>query len=161
MNSQPSPLNCVSYFVTDLIVAANPDYKPVEATHLKFQDLQIECKIEKPHQPEEMPKHPFWRILLKIAQNVGKDKNTPYNFSIAMLGHFSVHPGFPKDKIEQLVSVNGCSMLYSTAREILRSAMGHGPYRPLILPTVTFLESEGPERAVPKESSRGNSSENQ
>ena len=39
-----------------------------------------------------------------------------------------------------MVEVNGSSVLYSAARQILRNAMSSGPFNPLLLPTASFVE---------------------
>lgn len=139
MNVQLSPLSCLGYFVTDLVITANPKHNPDKPAKLNFNDLQIDCKTEKPEE-DVTQKEKLWRVWLQINQNVSTGKNSPYNFMISLHGQFIVHPKYSKDKAKKLVSINGCSLLYTTARTVLCSAMSHGPFRPLILPTVCFLE---------------------
>jgi len=133
----PSPLRCHGYFVTGLMLSANSEYDQKKPTSLTFEDLKIEPSAEA--LPEEEGKS-FWRVTLQIQQNVEPDRNAPYNFSIAMVGTFEVHPKFPAGKIKEMAAVNGSSILYSTARQILRDAMSNGPFPALDLPTVRFTE---------------------
>lgn len=148
MNAHPSPLKCTCYFVTDLVVTANPEHDPKKPPSLDFRDLLVDCRTEKPKKSEGEKEQQLWRISLRVAQNVDPEKNSPYNFTVSILGQFVVHPEYPKEKTEQLVTINGSSLLYTTVREILRSAMSHGPFPPLILPTVCFMETKGETCAV-------------
>jgi len=141
MNPKPSPLKCRSYYVTDLIVNANPKYNPAKPTRLEFRDLIVDAKTE---QPENEDVAHVWRVFLKISQNVEDEKNTPYNFTVSLFGSFDVAKDYPQDKVQSLVEINGASILYSVGREVLRVAMGHGPYRPLFLPTVSFVQPQPP-----------------
>lgn len=141
MKGHPSPLKCRGYYVTELALTANPQHQTREKVNLDFADLVIESNAE-----AVAPKDgaPFWRVALRVCQNVGPEKNAPYNFAVALLGTFEVHPSYPGDKVKQLVEVNGSSILYGAARQILREAMSSGPFRPLLLPTASFFEAEAP-----------------
>ena len=124
----PALLRCHGYFVTGLMLTANSDYDQKKPTALNFEDLKIEPAAD----------------ALQVQQNVEADKNAPYNFSVGLVGTFEVHPKFPADKIKEMVSVNGSSILYSAARQILREVMNNGPFPALDLPTVRFLEKDKP-----------------
>lgn len=137
----PALLRCHGYFVTGLMLTANSDYDQKKPTTLNFEDLKIEPAADA--LPEEQGKI-LWRVTLQVQQNVEADKNAPYNFSVGLVGTFEVHPKFPADKIKEMVSVNGSSILYSAARQILREAMNNGPFPALDLPTVRFLEKDKP-----------------
>lgn len=139
MQAQPSPLRCRSYFVTELALTANPDYDASKPSALDFKDLQVTSTADILAQEKEYQK-PLWQLLLRVHQNVGPEKNAPYNFVLVLVGHFEVHPDYPADKAKQLAEVNGSSILYSAARQILRDAMNNGPFRPLLLPTVSFAD---------------------
>ena len=141
----PSPLKCHGYFLTGLTLIANPEYDKKKPTLLKFEDLKVDPSANA--LPEEQGKK-LWRVALQIQQNVEPDKNAPYNFSIALVGTFEVHSKFPADKAKELAAVNGCSVLYSTARQILREAMYNGPFPALDLPTVRLIETEPPAPAT-------------
>ncbi|NQU39528.1 MAG: hypothetical protein HQ523_06215 [Lentisphaerae bacterium] len=54
----------------------------------------------------------------------------------------------PDERVGQFALVNGASVLFGTAREVLRSVMTNGPYEPILLPTVCFLDAK-PEAAIP------------
>jgi preprotein translocase subunit SecB len=119
-------------------LTSNPEHKPGERVRLDFDDLMIEATTE--DVPQEKG-GPLWRVALRVRQNVtDPDKNSPYNFAIALLGTFKAHPKFPADKVRHAVEVNGSSILYGAARQILRQAMANGPYTPLLLPCASFVD---------------------
>ena len=139
MKAKLAPLKCHGFFVTELMVAANPEYDKKKPNALLFGDLQIDSTA-KPVSKKFDGR--LWQVILQMQQNVGPDKNTPYNFSVTVVGHFEVHPKYPVGKAQQLVEINGSSILYSSARQILRDAMHNGPFPALDLPTVSFFDAE-------------------
>ncbi|MEA1929019.1 MAG: protein-export chaperone SecB, partial [Candidatus Auribacterota bacterium] len=58
----------------------------------------------------------------------------------------------PDENIESLVRINCPAVLYSTAREILRSVMAQGPFPALILPTGTFNKPKLRKKQLKKKS---------
>ena len=67
-----------------------------------------------------------------------------------MLGFFLVLDGYPEDKIERLVHINGPSMLYGALREIVKAVTLRGPYGAIILQSPSFYLPE-PEPKAPVE----------
>lgn len=129
-------MELVSYFVADLSVTANMDFSPERPTQLRIEDLRVHVDFR---QQEGRPR---WQIILKVQQNVGPERNSPYNFALTLVGLFDVHPSVPSDRTEQIVKVNGSSLLYGTAREILRTEMARGPHFPMLLPAVSFYPAK-------------------
>ena len=139
MKAQPPPLKCLNYFITELVFTANPKHDPSEPVSLDFADIMITTNVEQIGKKKSNERD--WRVALRIMQNISDEKkNSPYNFAVALLGTFRVHPKYPEEKVEQLVKINGSSILYSSARQILWDAMGNGPFRPLMFPTVSFVD---------------------
>jgi preprotein translocase subunit SecB len=137
----PSPLDLTAYFVTELSLSANLEFSPNRPTQLRMEDLRINVDLRR------KDGKPTWQLVLKVQQNVGPDHNSPYNFALTLVGWFDVHPTFPADKTELMVRVNGSSMLYAAAREILRADMAKGPHFPLLLPSISFYPAK-PEKTV-------------
>lgn len=121
------------YFVTELSVTANREHDPKKPVTLTDENLVVTPDIL-PDQND--PRR--WQVTLRIQQQAGPDVNAPYFFTVELTGFFSVASNFPEDKAEWMVRTNATSVLYSTAREVLRSAMSQGPFCPLLLPTVSF-----------------------
>lgn len=131
MKSAALQLNC--YFVTELNVTANRQHDPKSPITLSDENLVI-----KPDFMVQQGESRRWQVTLRIQQQGGPSTNPPYFFTVEMVGLFSVAANYPEDKVEWMVRTNASSVLYSTAREVLRSAMAQGPYCPLLLPTVSF-----------------------
>ena len=137
MNLAPSPLQLERYFVSELSIQANKRFKPDQPIMLGMDDVVME--------PRFMPianKARGWEVVLRIFHQGANGINTPYFFSIELVAFFGVHKSYGAEKSEWLVRTNASSVLYTMAREILRNAMSHGPFMPLILPTVTFYTKE-------------------
>lgn len=144
MQAHLSLLRCTQYFVTDLSCSSNSEHNPDKPVEVEFKDLVVESASED-LSTEEHPNR--WAISLDIRQNVPTEKNAPYNFAIELVGDFEVHPDVPKEAVQRLVEVNGSSLLFTAARQILLDVMHRGPFTPMILPTVSFVDpapSEGP-----------------
>ncbi len=138
MKARPSPLKCMTYFLTDLLVTANLEYDASQKSKLDFEDIKIATR---PAELENAGKNQVWKLVIAVHQNVGREKNSPYNFSATMTGHFEVQKTYPAENSKKLVEINGCSMLYGALRQILCNAMSNGPYMPIFLPTVCFIEA--------------------
>lgn len=125
------------YFVTDLGVTANRQHEPGKPMTLSDENLVVKQDFL-PQQDD--PRR--WQVTLRIQQQGGPSTNTPYSFTIELVGFFSVANNYPEEKVEWMVRTNAVSVLYSTAREVLRGAMSQGPFCPLLLPTVSFYTPE-------------------
>ncbi|MCC5835093.1 MAG: protein-export chaperone SecB [Opitutales bacterium] len=81
----------------------------------------------------------LWLVNLVINQHLPKGKNIPYEFSLDVTGLVAAHPSLKGEKLERLIKANGPSMLFGSAREIIRAATGRGPFAPVIIPSTNFL----------------------
>lgn len=145
---RPSNLRLKSYFVTELHVIANREFEPEKAVKLRLEDVlaEHECVVHEEHSRD-------WQIRLRVKHAHNPESNSPYSFAIEIVGSFTVQEEVPDDKVEEFARVNGSSVLFSTAREVLRSNMANGPFVPIVLPTVCFLD--------PPNNVRANSSQEQ
>jgi preprotein translocase subunit SecB len=66
--------------------------------------------------------------------------NSPYAFTVEIVGLFHVLPAYPKDNSERLVKTNSPTLLYGIAREIVRDITSSGPHTGILLPSVSFFE---------------------
>ena len=134
---KPAVLQLNYYFVTELNVAANPQHDPGKPVTLTDENLVVKqdflLQNKDPCQ---------WQVTLRIQQQGGPATNPPYFFTIELVGLFAMAGNYPEDKAEWMVRTNATSVLYSTAREVLRGVMSQGPFRPLLLPTVSFYTAE-------------------
>ncbi len=132
---KPSRLELEDYFVTALNLTANRAYDGQKERDACAKDLLVEPFVR----PDEKDGR-HWQVTLKVTYRPGPAVNAPYHFALEIVGLFRVAAEVADDKVEWLVQTNATSVLYSTAREILRSAMANGPNPPLLLPTGSFYE---------------------
>jgi preprotein translocase subunit SecB len=135
MKTSSLQLNC--YFVTELNVSANRQHDPKAPITLSADNLTVKPDILAQN---DDPRR--WQVTLRIHQQGRPSTNSPYFFTIELVGMFSVAANYPEKQVESLVRTNASSVLYSTAREVLRSAMAQGPFFPLLLPTLSFYTPE-------------------
>ena len=126
-----SHLSCLDYWVVGLSLMANPDFDADKPTDLAFEDIEIDDEAI----PDKDGR--IWTVCLHVGQQMVPGKNAPYSFSIGIQGRFEVLDGYGGNA-EWLVRTNGPSMLFGTAREILRTMMKSGPHDAMLLPTVSF-----------------------
>lgn len=87
------------------------------------------------------PKNPnYWNIALIIKIKSGNtQKPFLYEGEVQILGEVEVHDSFAGDKRE-LARVNGASLLYSAAREMMLNLSARSVHGPLCLPVLNFVE---------------------
>ena len=132
---RPSALLLKSYIVTDVNLTANRAFDPEKPVNLGIRDLIVEPDCRKDDKRAR-----DWRIFLCVKDAQNNDSNSPYSFRIELVGFFEVEEQVPAKTQDVFACVNGTSVLYSTAREVLRSLMSMGPYQPILLPAVCFFE---------------------
>ena len=84
-----------------------------------------------------------WKATLEIA---GKHENDdaeppPYRFRLRTVGFFRyAGEQMPEAEVARVVGANGCSILYSSAREYLLLITSRAPWGQLTLPTMSFAD---------------------
>jgi len=158
-----APLQLTDYFVHSIRVDAAPDFDSSRETDLDIDALHVEQTCIRSGTEEDNR----YALQMGIRQDLVPGKNIPYSYEIQLVGFITAHPAFPKDKLQRAVEVNGPSMLFGAAREILRAATGRGPYGQVLIPSTTFFklgEPPAPAKVKParkkfpaKTSAKGNS----
>ena len=82
-----------------------------------------------------------WMVTLALDLVPASQKKPTYVISIEYAGFFTIEKSVPADKVENLVTVNGPSMLYSAARELISLLTARGPWPEVTLMTVTFIDA--------------------
>jgi preprotein translocase subunit SecB len=134
---RPSALLLKRYIVTEVNVAANRVFDPAKPVNLGLQDVVVE-PVYRPN--EKNPRE--WQIILRVKHSQKAECNAPYFFMIELVGFFTVNESIPDANVRVFAEVNGASVLFSTAREVLRSLMCMGPYQPILLPAACFFEEK-------------------
>ncbi len=134
-----SPLQLLEYFVAEFHYNINTRFDAKKGLELKPEELHAIPQCDK-HGPN--PRE--WTVALEVKYQPAAETNTPYIFSLTLVGVFKVAETFDETKVELLVRTNGASMLYGIARELVREQTARGPDGPLILPTASFVPNEAP-----------------
>ena len=89
-----------------------------------------------------------FRVALTVkSESVSTGDPLPYRFDLTLVGFFRVAGIKPTTPVESFAVRGAASILYSSARELLASVTGRGPFPALVLPAVTFIDDDG---AAPK-----------
>jgi preprotein translocase subunit SecB len=92
-----------------------------------------------------------WRVILKAAYGPSEQqKDCPYQGQTEMIGWFTVSDQWPEERAEELVSVNGASILYGAIREMLLTVTARSSHGPFMLPTMSFASAVKTEPEAPK-----------
>ena len=134
------------YFVIQSSFKANREF---ESNRLEEIGLDVDATMYQSKKQKNV-----WNITITIKTKDGTNPETcPYLFEVTLFGVF-VCPQYLKMSKDERVNfkklfyVNGCSVLYSTARELIRGMTASGPYRPCILPTFRFDPEDAEESLV-------------
>jgi preprotein translocase subunit SecB len=136
-----SPLQLLSYFVPEMSFSANQLFSQEKSIEGGIESFSVEAEASQQKAPNDFPGH-SWSVQMVIAQDIKEGQNFPYRFKLIIVGMFALKEGvMTDDKESQFVKVNGSSIVYGVARELMRSATCLGPWGSLIIPTVSFYES--------------------
>jgi hypothetical protein len=144
-----SPFQLIDYFVHSIRVDASLKFDANRPFDLDIEALEVEHSCT-PHGDE--PDRLF-SLQMTIRQKVPNGKNIPYTYEIHLVGFLKAHPEFPADRLLHAVEVNGPTMLFGAAREIIRAATGRGPYGPVLIPSTTFFKPGPPSSKSTKKAS--------
>jgi preprotein translocase subunit SecB len=132
-----APITLLEYFVTDLTVSANREYKAAENVEFREADFIAEPTVMK-IPTQEAPKR--WQVTLTIKYVPAPDSNFPYAYNVVMVGFFRAEDSVKPENEERMVRIQGASVLYGMARELVRAMTGRGPHRAVLLPTASFYD---------------------
>jgi preprotein translocase subunit SecB len=139
-----SPLQLERYFVTEFSLTANKEFDSKKEIKLGIENIVVTpALVSAPSNPRQ------WQVTLRIQLQPNPDANAPYFFTLELVGLFRVSDAYPEENVEWIVQTNATSVLYSAAREVLRSAMAQGPYPPFLLPTASFYGPNPNKPATP------------
>lgn len=132
----PSPLRLENYFFAKIHVDACPN--SCEKAGKGLFTVKVSCMKHKDAERK-------WMVQLELKQIQDKEAGCPeYTFHAEVVGFYEVSKSFPEEKAEALVRINGPALLYSAARELIATLTGRGPFAPVNLPTVTFIDEAVP-----------------
>jgi preprotein translocase subunit SecB len=135
-----APLQLLDYWVSFIQVRANDQFQLGENTVLDNDYLSIEAEVTANEGDQSEENGTFWVVGLRIEQEIPDGENIPYAFTLEISGLVAAHPSMTGEKLERAIQVNGPSLLFGAAREILRAATGRGPFPPVIIPSTNFFQ---------------------
>jgi preprotein translocase subunit SecB len=150
-----SPLQPLRYFVTDISCTAAQGFDPTRPFDPAVTvGLSVNATVTRQTPPEGFLGH-SWSVEMSIVQTLKEGQNFPYMFKVALVGFFACRDGFatPADE-EPFVRVNGSSMLYGAAREVIRSLTSRGPWGELFIPGISFYDNKAKTQTEPAEPSQ-------
>lgn len=131
-----APLQLERYVFTKLEIEANPDYAPQEAP----QDSPIKLRLDVGLGEHNEDPTKF-QVVIGIDELRAEKGSLPYRIALQVVGQFAVAQNFKPDDLKKVVQVNGASMLYSAAREMVLLVTGRGPWSAFQLPTISFYQA--------------------
>lgn len=135
---KPARITLIGYFATELQLGTNHAFAPDQPVQFRDSDLVVEVSTK---QNEQAPRNgDRWQVVMGIRHQPATGVNFPYSYRVVLVGQFGVGENVKPGDEERFVRIQGASVLYGMAREIVRALTGRGPYRPVILPTVSFYE---------------------
>lgn len=145
-----SPLQLIRYVVPEASCTATPTFDPKKPIEGRMIDqFSVSVTVTKQNAPEKFPGR-SWSVEMSVSQTLKEGQNFPYQFKVSLVGFFACPPNPPPDfDEERFVRVNGSSMLYGAAREIIRSLTARGPWKELFIPGISFYENNARQKDQP------------
>ena len=142
-----SPIQLIDYHVTRLTVEACATFDRDEPMDLDPADLEVAASTSRLSDGDDLR----WTVSLIVRHEPVKGKNIPYRLTIEIVGLVTTVTKKVDETLRHAVEVNGPSMLFGAAREILREATARGPYGSIVIPSASFF-TPPPEAVQPSES---------
>lgn len=131
-----SPLQLEGYFFERLVVEAAESQSAPEAEHEVRVDVGVQASSEDTHR---------WRITLDIRVVPKPGEPAPnYVVEARVVGFLEDLFDDATPDRNDVVAVNGASLLFSAAREMILLVTSRGPWPGYKLPTVRFQRLEPP-----------------
>jgi len=128
----PSPLHLETYFFTEIHLAACPKGCETPGNGAFASNVEVARHEDDPSK---------WMVQLGIRKSEDDEAGCPeYTFEIQVVGLFVVDKEFPAERTENMVRANGPAVLFSAVREMVANLTARGPFAPVQLPTVTFVD---------------------
>jgi preprotein translocase subunit SecB len=129
----PALLDIQNYFVDELVVRTNPDFK---------REKTGKCDIAVSFDLKRKGREPQFMISMTIEVNKAKKAFPlgPYYVLLNLGGIFSFPEGTEEATMMRMLGVNGTSILYGVARGVVGQATATCRHGKFVLPTVNFVE---------------------
>lgn len=151
-----SPLQLIRYWVDDIEVHANRAFDPEQESENFLDEIKVGAAIDAIEPPDSINVEetgPFWMVSLTVDVGDKENVTDPYTIQLNLSGIIQSSPHLEARAARRAVNVNGPSMLFGIARELVRAATARGPYPSVLLPSLSFLylKDEGVEKTETEE----------
>ena len=127
-----SLLQLEDFFIGDLSL------NPTKGRFTKAGEIKIDVKLNCGRNESDKQS---WMVGLNISFKAAQPEPISYEGHIEIIGYFTLRDTtMPEERQEDIAAVNGASILYSSARELIVMLTGHGRNGRLILPSVSFID---------------------
>ena len=137
---QQSSLQLESSVITRVRIEANKEFPQEHAKEkfTAFSDSGLESVVKYGPAPQN-PRLYFVKLEIKL---LGTEVSPPpYFIDLEIVGTFSL-PNIELPVNETLVECNGPAVLYGSIRELVMQVTSRGPFPPIVLPTVNFVNPD-------------------
>lgn len=138
---KPSPLQLSYYRISNCAVKALHGFEGAEGdSSAILEHLKAKLQIQ-PAPENDTAYSTAWLVGLDLKLSPESDTNYPYEFHVELFGMFECAKELPPPlDAERLVGINGTSILYGVAREMLLSITDKGMWGGFLLPTMSFTD---------------------
>lgn len=138
-----APLQLIRYWIDDLEIHANRQFDAEKEAGHFLDSLEVNSNISDLDPPEDVTGDVglFWLISLSITVGDEDKAKDPYGIHLNLSGIVQSSPKVDAESVRRLVAVNGPSMLFGVAREVVRNITASGPFPAVLFPSVSFLGS--------------------
>jgi hypothetical protein len=141
-----APLTLERYFAERFEFTVNPKCDLRQPLELRIDDLQVKSRID--YLPEAQIEAQSQnaarkaKISLGVCYQPAHEGNFPYSFRLDLVGFFAVATGLREVDPDRLLELNGSSILFGVAREMIASFTARGPFPLILLPSISFPTEE-------------------
>jgi len=114
---------------------------PQQAVRFDFEGVGIRANVGTAGREGQQEDPRDFLVNLEIIVDNKEGKPAPYDIDVGVVGVFNVLPSLPKERREDLVTVNGASILYGVIRELVLLLTSRFSAAPLTLPGMNFEDS--------------------
>jgi len=140
---RPSPIQLKHAIYEKVLVCPHAGVPLAQAKGREFDfegvNVRTSVKTALKQGQKDDPRDFLIRLNIGIDNKTGK--KAPYDIDVGVVGVFNVLPSLPIERREDLVTVNGASILYGVIREIVLSLTSRFASGPLTLPGMNFEDS--------------------
>jgi preprotein translocase subunit SecB len=136
-----SPLQLVYYRVMELSMAYRMEFdRNQSASEAICSDIKASLEIYRDEE-DDSTEATAWTIILQLEFAPPEGDNSPYDFKVELLSVFRCAKNLPLGlDAETMVGINGTSVLYGIARELIQSLTEKAFWGGLTLPTMSFTD---------------------